>query len=179
MFSYNYFFTIKNNKIYLQLTSKFVFKRFKNINMTTKLSHPYKDHSEPWKWPKEREDEIEELFQWYGKNQISFAFKSKKHSCFFRMIKQPRFPKMTKNHVHQFYHACIYDKEETKKAFNRYVEVRTYCIVIIKKSLVLKIFSSEHQLQIVLASAIRFCPKFNLFITQRKFFFFFCKSYKY
>lgn len=42
----------------------------------------------------------------------------------FRMIRQPRFPKMTRNHVHQFYHACIYDKDETKKAFNRYVEVR-------------------------------------------------------
>lgn len=42
------------------------------------------------------------------------------------MVKQPRFPKMTQNHVHQFYHACIYDKEETKKAFNRYVEVRAF-----------------------------------------------------
>jgi len=72
--------------------------------MTTKLSHPYKDHPEPWKWPKERENDIEELYQWLNK--------------------QPRFPKMTKNHVHQFYHACIYDKEETKKAFNRYVELR-------------------------------------------------------
>lgn len=40
------------------------------------------------------------------------------------MIKQPRFPVMTRNHAHQFYHACIYDKEDTKKAFNRYVEVR-------------------------------------------------------
>jgi hypothetical protein len=41
-----------------------------------------------------------------------------------RMIEQPRFPKMTRNHVHQFYHACIYNKEDTKKAFIRYVEVR-------------------------------------------------------
>lgn len=47
-------------------------------------------------------------------------------SIYFRMIQQPRFPKMTKNHVHQFYHACIYSVEETKKAFHRYVEVRTF-----------------------------------------------------
>lgn len=31
--------------------------------MTT-LSHPYKDHSEPWQWPEERNKEIEELFEW-------------------------------------------------------------------------------------------------------------------
>lgn len=43
---------------------------------------------------------------------------------FCRLIKQPRYPKMTKNHVHQFYHSCIYDKEDTKKAFQKYVEVR-------------------------------------------------------
>lgn len=37
--------------------------------MTMKLSHPYKDHTEPWKWPEERAREIEELYQWYVKNQ--------------------------------------------------------------------------------------------------------------
>jgi hypothetical protein len=42
------------------------------------------------------------------------------------MVQQPRFPRMTKNHVHQFYHACIYNKDDTKKAFNRYCEVRTF-----------------------------------------------------
>lgn len=93
--------------------------------MTLKLSHPYKDHTEPWQWPQERADEIEELYQWYVKNQTVINA-SLKFPVFFRMIKQPRFPKMTKNHVHQFYHACIYDKEDTKKAFSRYVEVRTF-----------------------------------------------------
>lgn len=34
--------------------------------MTTKLSHPYKDHPEPWQWPIEREDEVDELYQWYA-----------------------------------------------------------------------------------------------------------------
>lgn len=71
--------------------------------MTTKLSHPYKDHPESWQWPEERKQEIEELYKW--------------------LCEEPRFPKMSKNHVHQFYHACLYNIEETKKAFHRYVEV--------------------------------------------------------
>lgn len=32
--------------------------------MTTKLSHPYKDHPEPWKWDNDRIDEIEEIYEW-------------------------------------------------------------------------------------------------------------------
>jgi hypothetical protein len=43
-----------------------------------------------------------------------------------RLIKQPRFPEMTRNHVHQFYHSCLYNKDDTKKAFQRYVEVDFY-----------------------------------------------------
>jgi hypothetical protein len=35
-----------------------------NVKMTTKLSHPYKDHPEPWQWPEERVGEIEELYEW-------------------------------------------------------------------------------------------------------------------
>jgi hypothetical protein len=35
-----------------------------NTNMTTKLSHPYKDHPEPWQWPKEFEEDIDELYEW-------------------------------------------------------------------------------------------------------------------
>lgn len=100
-------------------------KALKLYIMTLKLSHPYKDHTEPWKWPQERADEIEELYQWYVKNQTVINA-SLNFPVFLRMIKQPRFPKMTKNHVHQFYHACIYDKEDTKKAFSRYVEVRSF-----------------------------------------------------
>lgn len=42
----------------------------------------------------------------------------------FRIQKQPRFPKMSRNHAHQFYHACLYDMENTKNAFQRYVELR-------------------------------------------------------
>lgn len=93
--------------------------------MTTQLSHPYKDHKEPWSWPKEYEEDIEELYQWFVDLIISkHAFYNIRVIFFcFRMIKQPRFPKMTKNHVHQFYHACIYNIEDTKKAFHRYVEV--------------------------------------------------------
>jgi hypothetical protein len=33
--------------------------------MSTKLSHPYKDHPEPWQWPEERLEEMEELYQWF------------------------------------------------------------------------------------------------------------------
>ena len=136
--------------------------------MSTKLSHPYKDHPEPWQWPEERKDEISELYQWYVKNQnISLELKS--ILDILRMIKQPRFPTMTKNHVHQFYHACIYDKEETKKAFHRYVEVRKLSSSL-EKSLFIEIFSFERQLPIALASVIRFYPRFNLFITLRKLF---------
>lgn len=60
-------------------------------------------------------------------NQIGMAFlgvsSSLTRPTFFRLTEQPRFPTMTKNHVHQFYHSCIYNKEDTKKAFQRYVEV--------------------------------------------------------
>lgn len=72
--------------------------------MNPKFSHPYKDHPEPLNWPDDKHDEIDELYEW--------------------LQNQPRFPKMTKNHVHQFYHSCYYNKEETKKAFQRYVELR-------------------------------------------------------
>lgn len=92
----------------------------------------------------------------------------------FRMIKQPRFPKMTKNHVHQFYHACIYDKDETKKAFNRYVEVRSNFASVITHGrvfLMFELFSCERQLQIVSAFVIQCCQRFKLFITHRKSFF--------
>lgn len=33
--------------------------------MATQLSHPYKDHPEPYEWPKERIEEIEEIYEWY------------------------------------------------------------------------------------------------------------------
>lgn len=95
--------------------------------MSTKLSHPYKDHPEPWQWPKEHQEGIEELYEWWVPSEHSFRL-IPKFLLLSRVIKQPRFPKMSKNHVHQFYHACIYDKEETKKAFNRYVEVRSWLI---------------------------------------------------
>lgn len=31
----------------------------------TSLSHPYKDHSDAWQWPEERNKEIEELYEWW------------------------------------------------------------------------------------------------------------------
>jgi hypothetical protein len=34
------------------------------MNKVTKFSHPYKDHPEAWKWPKEFEDDIDELYDW-------------------------------------------------------------------------------------------------------------------
>lgn len=36
------------------------------LEMTTKLSHPYKDHPEPWQWPKEYTDDIEEIYEWFA-----------------------------------------------------------------------------------------------------------------
>lgn len=32
--------------------------------MATKLSHPYKEHPEPYKWPEDKLDEIDELYEW-------------------------------------------------------------------------------------------------------------------
>lgn len=108
------------------------------------------------------------------KNFINGLSTTKAFSCdemwdsfYFRMIKQPRYPTMTRNHVHQFYHACIYDKEETKKAFQRYVEVRT-ALLSLKTFNLFSIFSFEHQRQIALAFATRCCQKFNLFIMPRE-----------
>lgn len=58
------------------------------------------------------------------KNCSSFELKMTPINFFVcRVNNQPRFPRMTKNHVHQFYHSCYYNKDETKKAFQKYVEV--------------------------------------------------------
>lgn len=32
--------------------------------MNPQISHPYKDHPEPYKWPDDKHDEIEELYEW-------------------------------------------------------------------------------------------------------------------
>jgi hypothetical protein len=32
--------------------------------MVTKLTHPYKDHPEPFNWDEDRLDEIDELYEW-------------------------------------------------------------------------------------------------------------------
>lgn len=48
--------------------------------MTTNLSHPYKDHPEAWKIPAERENEIEELYQWFDVEDKSFQVRWTIHS---------------------------------------------------------------------------------------------------
>lgn len=40
------------------------------LEMTTKLSHPYKDHPEPWQWPKEYTDDIEEIYEWFALSHV-------------------------------------------------------------------------------------------------------------
>jgi hypothetical protein len=74
-----------------------------NYTMTT-LSHPYKDHPEPYLWPEDKVQQIEEFYEW--------------------MQTQPRFPNFSKNHAHLFLHACYYNVENSKKAMQRYVELR-------------------------------------------------------
>ena len=32
--------------------------------MNPKLSHPYKDHSEPFEWADDKLDDIDELYEW-------------------------------------------------------------------------------------------------------------------
>lgn len=32
--------------------------------LVTKLTHPYKNHPEPFKWDEDRLDEIDELYEW-------------------------------------------------------------------------------------------------------------------
>lgn len=33
--------------------------------MNTQYNHPYKDHAEPFKWAEDKQDEIDELYEWY------------------------------------------------------------------------------------------------------------------
>lgn len=72
LMSHEYYFRFKRARNCYQLFSSIhsVFRLCyvaskSAIKMTTKFSHPYKDHSEPWQWPKEYLDDIEEIYQWF------------------------------------------------------------------------------------------------------------------
>lgn len=41
-----------------------------------------------------------------------------------RIQTQPRFPSFSKNHAHLFLHACYFNVEDSKRAIQRYVELR-------------------------------------------------------
>lgn len=44
---------------------------------------------------------------------------------FFRLNQQSQFPNFSKNHAHQFLHACLWNVKDTKKAFQKYCQIRT------------------------------------------------------
>lgn len=67
--SHEYYFRFKRARNCYQFFNSLCFQTQiaskSAIKMTTKFSHPYKDHSEPWQWPKEYLDDIEEIYQWF------------------------------------------------------------------------------------------------------------------
>lgn len=96
-------------------------------------------------------------------------------TTFFRLTKQPRFPKMTKNHVHQFYHSCIYNKEDTKKAFQKYVEVREAKFRRKKLSRFIKYFVFSQRPPFILIILLNF---YILFIFHHQFIVIIITSYE-
>lgn len=139
--------------------------------MATKLSHPYKDHSEPWQWPKERDEEIEEIYQWYASSCRCPTVTA------MLIIDLPPFSGWLNNRASLKWLATTsissITRAFTTKTTLKGLSIDTWRWEISSHSSaefyfhLINFSSCERRHQNASESEIRSCPRFNLFITQR------------